>query len=163
MKPTMEMVALELLEVVPPIMSTIKMKWKNGTIDGVSNLQFKIMAYLQKMPGASLQAVAHERGLPIATIAAALEELLSRKLVLPDASSDDLQNKSYRLGDDGQKTLQKIYAKSRTDLEEHISVLTADERSTIYSALHLMGPLFSINKEADENIDIQKELWEAHG
>jgi len=163
MSTSIKMVALELLDVVPPIMSTIKMKWKKGRISGVTNLQFKILAYIQKRPGASLQDVVQDRGLPAPTISAAVDDLLSMQLVLQAFSTEDHQQSTLSLSADGQKILNGIYEKSFTDLEEHLSPLTGAERTIVFQALKLMGPLFFPNKEPDELIDNQKALWSTHG
>jgi len=162
MNTSIEMVALELLDSVPAIMSTIKMKWKTGTISGMTNLQFKILAYLEKKPGASLQDVAQDRALPTPTIASAVDDLVSRQMILLEPSTKDPQETTLWLSADGQKILHGIYEKSRADLEKHLSTLTADERTLVFQSLKLIGPLFIVNKEPDENIEIQKDLWKNH-
>ena len=43
-----DMIARELLDVPPPIMRTIKHKWKAGPIYGVSNSQIRILMFVQK-------------------------------------------------------------------------------------------------------------------
>ncbi|MEI7844421.1 MAG: MarR family winged helix-turn-helix transcriptional regulator [Chloroflexota bacterium] len=162
MSTSIKMVALELLEVVSPIMSTIKMKWKKGTILGVNNLQFKILGTLQKKPGATLPDLAQDRGLPIPVILTAVDDLIARRLVLQAHPTDDPQAATHSLTADGEKILHGIYEKSRTDLEDHLAALTAEERTLVVQALQLIAPLFAPNKEADENIEKQKDLWKAH-
>lgn len=162
MSTSIKMVAFELLEVVPTIMSTIKMKWKKGTILGVNNLQFKILGYLQTKPGATLPDLAQDRGLPIPAILTAVDDLVARRLVLQAHPTDDPQAATLSLTTEGEKILLSIYEKSRTDLEDHLAPLTAEERTLVVQALQLIGPLFASNQEPDDHIEKQKDLWKAH-
>ena len=147
-----DMIARELLDVVPPIMRTIRHKWKEGPIHGVSNAQFRILMFIQKRPGAALQDVAHHMGLTSSTTSTTVEELVNNQLVLREPSTDDRRKITLTLTTKGRQTLEEVFEHSRQHLAGYLSPLSTDEAEIVFQALKLLGPLFSSQrKESMEN------------
>ena len=138
-----DMVSRELLNVVPPIMRTIKSKWKKGPILGVTNSQFRTLMYLQGKPGASLQDVAQHLGLTSPTTSTMVDELVSNTLVLRESSTEDRRKITLTLTDEGQKTLDALFEHSRNDLAVYLSPLAPEQRAIVFQGLKLLAPLFS--------------------
>ena len=137
-----DMVARELLDVVPPIMRTIRKKWKEGSIKGVTQSQFRILMYIQNNSGTSLQEVAAHLGLTSPTTSTAVEDLVSNQLVLRQPSSEDRRKVTLSLTGKGQRILGEVFDYSRQHLADFLSPLTEAERITVYQGLKLLGPLF---------------------
>jgi DNA-binding MarR family transcriptional regulator len=149
---SVDLVARELLDVVPPIMRTIKHKWKEGSINGVSNSQFRILMFIQKRPGAALQDVARHLGLTAPTTSTTVDEMVNNQLILRQPSTEDRRKITLTLTDQGQQTLEEVFEHSRLHLAGYLSPLSADEAEIVYQALKLLGPLFSSQrKESMEN------------
>jgi len=148
-----DMVARELLDAVPPIMRTIRKKWRKGPICGVTNPQFRILMFIPQKPGASLQEVAHHLGLTSPTISTTVDELVSSQLVFREPSTEDRRKITLTLTSEGQKTLEEVFDHSRKHLEAYLSPLTPEERTTVFQALKLLGSLFSSRREQDEIIE----------
>ena len=149
---SIDLVSRELLEVVPPIMRTIRKKWKDGSIGGVTNSQFRILMFIQKHPGAALQEVARHLGLTSPTTSTTVDELVNNQLVLRAPSTKDRPKITLPLTEQGQQTLEKVFEQSRKALAAYLSPLTAEEAEIVTQALKLLGPLFSSQrKESQEN------------
>ena len=147
MAASIDLVSRELLDVVPQIMRTIKSKWKKGPIGGVTNPQFRILMFIQKMPGTSLQDVAQHLGLTSPTTSTTVDELVNNQLVLRDPSTEDRRKITLTLTDEGQKTLEEVFEHSRQHLAAYLSSLTTTEQEIVLEALKLLGPLFSTYQE----------------
>ena len=141
------MIAQEMLNVVPSIMRTIRGKWKNGTIQGVSNAQFRILMFIQRHPGAALQEVARHLGLTSPTTSTAVDELVKTQLVSREPSTEDRRKITLTLTGQGQKTLDEVFEHSHQHLAGYLSPLTPEEAETVLRALQLLGPLFSTQRK----------------
>jgi DNA-binding MarR family transcriptional regulator len=138
--------ASELLEVVPSIMRTIRKKWKEGPICGVTNAQFRILMFIQRHPGTSLLEVARFLGLTSPTTSITIDEMVTKNLVVREPSTHDRRKISLTLTDLGQKTLDEVFEYSRNDLASYLSGLGTKDLETVYQALKLLRPLFSTSK-----------------
>lgn len=144
---SIDRIARELLDVVPLIMRTIKHKWKEGPIFGVSNSQFRILMFVQKRPGAALQDVARHLGLTSPTTSTMVDEMVNNQLVLREASTQDRRKITLTLTEHGQQTLEEVFEHSRKDLATYLSSLTPEETEIVFQALRLLGPLFSSRRK----------------
>jgi len=142
-----DMISRELLEVVPPIMRTIRNKWKEGSISGVSNSQFRILMFIQKRPGAALQDVARHLGLTSPTTSTTVDELVNRQLILREPSTEDRRKITLTLTDQGRQTLEEVFEHSRQHLAGYLSPLSSEESEIVFQALKLLGPLFSSQRK----------------
>ena len=140
-------IARELLDVVPPIMRTLKHKWKDGPIFGISHSQFRILMFVQKHPGAALQDVARHLGLTSPTTSTMVDELVNGQLVLRESSTQDRRKITLTLTEQGQQTLEEVFEHSRKDLATYLASLTPDETEIVFQALRLLGPLFSSRRK----------------
>jgi len=138
-----DLIARQIMDAVPPIMRTIRRKWKEGPIFGISNSQFHILMFIRKRPGAALQDVAHHLGLTPATTSTTVDELVNNQLVLREPSADDRRKITLTLTEQGQEILEKVFEQSRKDLAAYLSPLTPEDAEIIFQALNLLGPLFS--------------------
>ena len=138
-----DLISRELLDVVPPIMRTIRSKWKEGPICGVSNSQFRILMFIQKRPGAALQDVARHLGLTSATTSTTVDDLVNDRFVLREPSTEDRRKITLTLTNLGQQTLEEVFELSRQHLAGYLSPLSADDAEIVFQALKLLRPLFS--------------------
>jgi DNA-binding MarR family transcriptional regulator len=153
MSASVELISRELLEVVPPIMRTIKHKWKEGPISGVSNTQFRILMFIKKHPGAALQDVARHLGLTSPTTSTTVDELVNNQLVSRAPSTEDRRKITLTLTDQGKQTLEEVFEYSRQHLAGYLSPLSSEESEIVYQALKLLGLLFSSQqKESREKL-----------
>ena len=148
-----DLIARELLDVVPPIMRTIRKKWKEGPICGVTNSQFRILMFIQKKPGVSLQDVASHLGLTPPTTSTAVEELVSNRLVSRETSTEDRRKITLTLTSEGQQILDQVFKHSRKHLAEYLNPLTNEERTIVYQALKLLSPLFFFHREIAKKLE----------
>jgi DNA-binding MarR family transcriptional regulator len=153
MSVTIESTARKLLDVVPPIMRTIRHKWKNGPISGVTNSQFRMLMFIQRHPGAPLLDVAQHLGLTSPTTSTAVDELVSKHLVRREASTADRRKIALTLTVEGQRNLEEVFNHSRDHLASFLSPLTKQEIETVYQALYLLEPLFSPHREQTEILE----------
>ena len=153
MRASVDLVSRELLNVVPPIMRTIKGKWKKGPIRGVTNTQFRILMYIQKRPGASLQDVARHLGLTSPTTSTTVDELVFSQLVLREPSKEDRRKIALTLTENGQKILEQLFEYARNDLAAYLSPLTAEQRSIVQQGLKLLAPLFTSQRGLEGSIE----------
>jgi DNA-binding MarR family transcriptional regulator len=142
-----DMIARELLNVIPSIMRTIRSKWKKGSIQGVSNAQFRILMFIQRHPGAALQDVARHLGLTSPTTSTTVDELVKNQLVLREPSIEDRRKITLTLTDQGQKILEEVFEHSRQHLAGFLSPLSPEEAEIVFQALKLLGPLFSSQRK----------------
>ena len=152
MSVSFDMVSRELLNVVPPIMRTIKGKWKKGPIKGVTNTQFRTLMFIRKNPGTSLQDVARHLGLTSPTTSTTVDDLVSNQLVLRAPSLKDRRKITLTITESGQKSLDGLFEQSRNDLTAHLAPLTAEQRAIVYQGLKFLAPLFSDPMEKDGTI-----------
>ena len=152
MSVSVEMISRELLAIVPPIMGTIKGKWKKGPIKGVTNTQFRTLMFIQKNPGTSLQDVARHLGLTSPTTSTTVDDLVSSRLVLRASSTEDRRKINLTLTEGGQKTLDTLFEHSRNDLAAYLTPLTAEQRAIVFQGLQLLAPLFSSPRGQEEII-----------
>ncbi len=151
MESSNEIVAREILNVVPLIMRTIRSKWKNGTISGVTNSQFRILMFLHRKPGTSLQDVAHHIGLTAPTTSTTVDQLVCNHLVNREPSLEDRRKIELTLTDHGKKILEEVFTHSRNHLASYLALLSAQERDIIYQALELLASTFAIQRELEVN------------
>ena len=149
---SVDTVSRVLLDVVPPIMRTIKHTWKEGPICGISNPQFRILMFIQKQPGAALQDVARHVGLASPTASTTVDELVNNQLVLRESSTEDRRKITLTLTELGQQTLEEVHEHSRQYLAGYLSSLSSEEAEIVFQALKILEPLFSSRqKELMEN------------
>lgn len=144
-----ETVARELLNLVPAIMRAIRSKWKHGTICGVTNSQFRILMYLQKKPGSSLQDLAQHIGLTAPTTSTTVEQMVCNQLVNRKPSLEDRRKIVLTLTEQGQNTLNEVFSHSRNHLASYLAPLTDEECDLVVQALKLLEPLYAIRKSPE--------------
>jgi DNA-binding MarR family transcriptional regulator len=157
MSVTIESTARRLLDIVPPIMRTIRHKWKKGPIGGVTNSQFRMLMFIQKHPGAPLLDVAEHLGLTSPTTSTTIDELVCNQLVKRESSTEDRRKVALTLTDEGQNTLEEVFNHSRDQLASILSPLSQQELGTVFQALGLLEPLFTLHREQADILKPKEE------
>jgi DNA-binding MarR family transcriptional regulator len=154
---TIESTARKLLDVVPPIMRTIRHKWKKGPIGGMTNSQFRMLMYIQRHPGASLLDVAEHLGLSSPTTSTTIDELVCDQLVKRESSTEDRRKVALTLTVEGQNSLEEVFNHSQDQLAFFLSPLSQQELGIVYQALDLLEPLFTPHREQAAIPELKEE------
>src|SRR5690349_21174241 len=81
--------ARALLEVVPPIMRVIRAEMRSQSAPELSVPQFRVLAYVNNHPGASLSEVADHIGLTRPAMSVLVDGLVNRRLMLRETDRSD--------------------------------------------------------------------------
>ena len=77
--------------------------------------------------------------------------MVTKQLVSREPSSEDRRKITLSLTGSGQKILEEISEQSQKDLAQYLAPLTDEERAVVFSALELLEPLFSAQRDLEES------------
>jgi|SRR5271157_1384662 len=138
-----DVVAREVVEVVPAIMRTIRAEMRSRRGADLSVPQFRAMFYLHRNPGASLSTVAEHLGLTSPTVCKMIDGMVSHRLVTRLPSSSDRRKVILTLTAEGQTILEKARNGTQLRLMEVLAGLTPEERDSVHQVMQLLSTLFS--------------------
>jgi len=138
-----EMIAHEVLDVVPAIMRTIRAEMRSRRGADLSVPQFRALFFLQRNPGASLSTVAEHLGLTSPTVCKMIDGMVSHQLVTRRTSSTDRRKVILTLTVEGRTILEKARSGTQARLMEVLASLTPDDRDSVHHVMQLLHPLFS--------------------
>jgi MarR family transcriptional regulator for hemolysin len=139
--------AQELLEVIPAIMRAIRSEMRSRRTPDLSAPQFRILAFVNRQPGASLSDVAEHVGLTLPSTSTSVDRLVARKLIAREHSQTDRRRVTLSLTATGKTLLKSARKGAQTYLAARLSTLSAEERKTIMGALQALRPLFTSETE----------------
>jgi DNA-binding MarR family transcriptional regulator len=154
MLPTADECAHELIEVIPEVMQTIRSHVRRQRSSDLSVLQLRVLAFLQRNPGAPLSAVAEHVGLTLPSMSTQVTGLVGRKLLNRATSRTDRRYITLTLTSSGATLLAAAQAGAQEDLAQTLATLTEAERTVVMQALQLLRTVFTpsiINRETKDN------------
>lgn len=133
-----ETCARRILETVPIVMRVLRREMRSGAEEKLSVPQFRVLAFLSGMPGASLSEVADFVGVAGATASAMVDRLVRRGLVAREGDPEERRRLRLELTTDGSELLERARAHTRARVGERLAVLTCSELSTVIGGLDLL-------------------------
>lgn len=150
MLPTADECAHELLEVIPEVMQTIRSHVRRQRGSDLSVLQIRVLAFLQRNPGAPLSAVAEHVGLTLPSMSTQVTGLVGRKLLHRATSRVDRRYITLTLTTSGAVLLASVRASAQENLAQTLATLTEAERAVVMQALQLLRTAFIAPIISDE-------------
>lgn len=140
---SVDLIAREILDVVPVIMRTIRTEMRSRRGADLSVVQFRALLFLNRNPGASLSSVAGHLGLTLPTVSKMIDKMVTERVVTRLDSVADRRRMTLTLTPLGQSLLAKANHGTQQRLVEILAGLTPIERASIHRALQLLQGLFS--------------------
>ncbi len=153
MLPTANECAHELIEVIPEIMQTIRRQVRRQRGSDLSVLQVRVLAFLQRNPGAPLSAVAEHVGLTLPSMSTQVTGLVGRKLLHRATSRTDRRYITLTLTTTGAMVLAAARNGAQENLAQTLAGLTETERALVMQALQLLRTAFTPALTNDETKD----------
>ena len=143
MDASVDMIAREVLEVVPLIMRTIRKEMRSRRSPDLSVVQFRTLLFLNRNPGASLSTVAEHLGLTLPTVSKMVDRMVANNLVTREDSSADRRRMTLTLTAKGQNLLAEARGGTLERLAGILEGLAPGEREVVHQAVQLLQGLFS--------------------
>jgi DNA-binding MarR family transcriptional regulator len=135
-------IAREVLEVVPAVMSTIRTEMRSRRSADLSVMQFRTLVFLNLNPEASLSAAAEYLGLTLPTVSQMINGMVANGLVRREDSPVDRRRVMLSRTSKGQNLLGRALRGTQARLAEILSRLAAEEREAVHQVMQLMEGLF---------------------
>lgn len=137
-----DLIAREILDIVPTIMRVIRAEMQYQSSEDLSVPQFRTLLFISRKPGSSLLTVANHLGLTPPSVSKMVEGLVLKKLIMREISSEDRRKVTLKLTDQGKLVLEKVRYGTQIRLSEILSPLTQEEGDMLLQSLHCLRPLF---------------------
>lgn len=131
-----------LVEFLPQAMQAMRSGMRSGRRDGMSVPQFRTLAFLDYMPGASVGDAAGHVGLGAPAMSVIVDGLVKRGLVLRGEDDADRRRTVLSLTAAGRAILGRARISARRCMAERLAGLDAAGHQTVADALRLLQPLF---------------------
>ena len=148
MKPLQAQAASELVEVVPSITRAIREQMRQHRTSELTVTQFRVLAFLNRHPGASLSDVADHIGLTLPSMSKLIDQLVARKVVAREADKQDRRRVTLALTGRGHTILDSARSATREFMTERLEQLERQDLETVLAALQILRPLFATAREA---------------
>jgi DNA-binding MarR family transcriptional regulator len=135
--------ALEILEVAPSIMRTIRTEMRKRRTPDLSVPQFRVLTYLNRHPGASLSEVADHIGLTPPSMSKNIDGLVVRQLITRQTSQADRRRIHLALTDMGKTLLESAHQETLARLTDMLADLSSDQHDAIIKAMDALRPIFA--------------------
>lgn len=136
-------VAHELIEVIPVVMQTLRAEVRRCREPDLSVLQIRVLAFLNRHPGAPLSAVAEHVGLTLPSMSSQVSGLVGRNLIHRSVSAQDRRYVTLTLTEQGRAVMEAALRGTEASITQMIAGLGADERRLLMEALGLLRQLFA--------------------
>lgn len=136
-------VAHELIEVIPVVMQTLRAEVRRCREPDLSVLQIRVLAFLNRHPGAPLSAVAEHVGLTLPSMSSQVSGLVGRNLIHRSVSAQDRRYVTLTLTEQGRAVMEAALRGTEASITQVIAGLGADERRLLMEALGLLRQLFA--------------------
>ncbi|MGA2504985.1 MAG: MarR family transcriptional regulator [Anaerolineales bacterium] len=137
-----DVVAREILDIVPIIMRVIRSEMRNHRSADLAIPQFRALLFINRNPGSSLQTLATHLGLTPPTVSKMVDGLVLNRLVRRADSPRDRRMVTLTLTAQGGTILEKARNGTQAKLIEVLSRLTPEEGETVSQAMKLLHALF---------------------
>ena len=137
-----DVVAREILDIVPIIMRVIRTEMRNHRSADLAIPQFRALLFFERNPGSSLLTLANHLGLTPPTVSKMVDGLVLKRLVKRAASSQDRRMVTLTLTAQGGTILEKARKGTQARLNEVLSQLTPEQGETVSQAMKVLHTLF---------------------
>lgn len=137
-----DVVAREILDIVPVIMRVIRAEMRNHRSADLAIPQFRSLLFIERNPGSSLLTLANHLGLTPPTVSKMVDGLVQNHLVKRAESSHDRRMVTLSLTSQGITILEKARNGTQARLNEVLSQLTPEQGETVSQAMKLLHGLF---------------------
>jgi DNA-binding MarR family transcriptional regulator len=131
-----------LLDAVPPVMRVIRNEMRRQSKPELSVPQFRVLAYLNRVPGSSLSAVADHIGLTRPAMSILVDGLVNHKLVTRETDPGDRRRLTLSLTRAGQNLYTAARQRTQARLAARLAALSGAERQALAAALEQLRGLF---------------------
>ncbi len=142
MHETPDVIALEILDVIPTIMRVIRREMRSQRSSDLTVPQFRSLLFIHRNPGCSLLSVADHLGLTSPTVCKMVDGLVENDLVARDNSRTDRRKVILSLTSHGTALLEMARGGTLNRIGGILAPLTPYERDIVYQAIKLLQPLF---------------------
>lgn len=139
---TPDQCAAGLMEVVPAIMQFIRVEMRDQSSTLLSVPQFRVLAYLDQFPGASLSEVADHLGVTRATASAMTDRLVQRHFVNRVEHPEMRRQIRLTLTDSGSAYLKEIQLVTQDKIAALLKPLTSEQLCDVATGLITLRKVF---------------------
>jgi DNA-binding MarR family transcriptional regulator len=147
-----DIVAREILDIVPVIMRVIRAEMRNHRSADLAIPQFRSLLFIERNPGSSLLTLANHLGLTPPTVSKMVDGLVLNRMVKRAASSRDRRMVTLTLTAQGGTILEKARKGTQARLNEVLSQLTPEQGETLSQAMRLLHRLFMTGSVRQEKL-----------
>jgi DNA-binding MarR family transcriptional regulator len=134
--------ALELLDVVPLVMSDIRCEMRSRRTPDLTVPQFRTLVFVNSNTGSSLSEVAEYTGLTLPSASKLVDELIKHGLMVRKENPNDRRRLSLAITHHGVELLEASRKGTLKYLAEKLRAVNADNRDAIVKAMRAMRPVF---------------------
>ncbi len=139
----------QVIDVVPLIMRTVRVKFRERRVLNINVAQFRTLVYINNNTGTSLSNLAYSVGVTLPAMSSLVDHLVDRNLVVRKKSTDDRRKITLSLTQEGQKKLNLAYQYTQQFLEEKLSSLSEEKLEMVLQSMQILGDLFRLEGEED--------------
>ncbi len=152
MEATPNLVAQEVLEVVPLVMRAIRVQMRSQAAPGLSLPQFHVLGFLDRNPGASLSQAAEYIGVTLPSMSKMVDGLVIEKLLTREFQPEDRRRATLELTPQGRALLRSARVSAQTHFADLFEMLPASRRATVLQAMETLLSLFTSEREVLESV-----------
>lgn len=130
------------LENIPYVTRIIRAEMRRHG-GGVSLAQFRTLVFVDRNPGASLNAVAEQLGVTAATASASVDRLVQQGLLIRKPAPDERRRVHLTLTEEGSAQVRAARCFTQQQLAERLMTLNSEEHQVIDEAMRLLRQLFA--------------------
>jgi len=142
MQATSEQCAVELLEIIPLLMRTIRANMRSQRGPGMSVPQFRALAFIGRNQDATLSDVAVHLGLTLSAVSKLVDGLVSARLATRDIAAGDRRHVALALTVAGRKRHDAARSFTRTFLSEKLAGLDGETRRCLVHVARVLKETF---------------------
>ena len=142
MDPTCQACAGELLEAVPMVMRFIRDQVRRRGTKGLSLLEFRTLALLNRVKDLSLSAAAEHLGILLPAMSRLVNVLVDRGWVRRQPVSSNRRQIALRLTARGQATLEMVRRALRRQLAQALQSMSPADCQTVVGAMRVLRRTF---------------------
>ncbi|HEY9618434.1 MAG TPA: MarR family transcriptional regulator [Microcoleaceae cyanobacterium] len=135
--------ATELMDTILPVMQFIRTEMRSQSASLLSVPQFRVLAFLNVHPGASLSDVAEHLGVTRATASAMTDRLVQRGFIDRAERPQERRHVALKLTEVGSAHLQQSQANTRDRIATLLNQLTEEQLSNVSTGLGILKEVFA--------------------
>ncbi len=145
-----DLIAREILEVIPAVMGTIRSEMRSRRSSELNVMQFRALVYINQNPGTSLSSLAEYLGLTLPTVSQMIDGMVRHGFVTRQESIADRRCLMLSLTTRGADVLDNAFTGTRQRLAHMLARLSMEECQTVHQSLILLEDLFCQSSSAHE-------------